>query len=483
MPKRITDSGEPPANGSRSQISDQNSAFKPNTSDSAGVSNSLNDSDHRPGTVRPLDAQKFLNVDQLEAYFRANLEETELNLDDLIQLENNLLSCDKPVIEKKPPFPAIDGRSIVSKPHGQENQCSKQKSSKSKFLAKRNRLRMNKEVLVSKGSTAVGATGKWIGQTSSVGSSSSSSPMLSPCSSASDECATSSVEIRLSALGSSNYSLCSSSPNVNDEPDRKMFSKRDDDRPGDLYADEMNAFVEMNGKKNDPQYELFDITRSMPSLDLIESINGSNLPRLLKQFDKQHSQPKLSDTFYQDCFEGQSNKSVHRPDESIADTSLSNNQKLIMTRFGFIKTCPAAKNLMLYGSSTCLNEDEQHAKSLSNKDCSSIDKENFFSVEGRPSEIGKKASISSMDLSAVKCAKPLILLPKPINQRSLSALTINCDTNRANKPFFCAACSSSLCKCKTKANSLLALNHQPSMRPKIPKKPFIEVSTVCFVSL
>lgn len=329
---------------------------------------------------------------------------------------------------------------------------------------------MNKEVLISSGSTVASATTKWIG--SSVGSSSSSSPMLSPCSSASDECATSSVELRLSNLGSlSTYSLCSSSPNVNDdrklfgEASSKMFSKCDGDRPDDFYDDD-----EMNGKKSpDKQYELFDITRSMPSLDLIESMNSSSLPRLLKQFDKQYSQPKLSDTFYPDYFDSQSaNKTVK--DDSIADASLSN-QKLIMTRFGFIKTCPAAKNLVLHNSSTCLNEDDQCTKSLTSR----FGKENSFAVETRPNRINKKTSTSSMDLGVKR--EVLHQLPRPINQRSLSALTINCDTNRANKSFFCGACSSNLCKCKTKAASLLALNHQPSMKPKIPKKPFVEVST------
>lgn len=522
MPNRITDRNERSysLNSSNSQTSKKQRESNP--SDQTGDPNSLSElftgdklnTGHSSHRAERFDNQKFLNIDQLEAYFKANLEEIELNLDDLIQLENNLVSGDKRVNESREYLPNIrspsnsehSGQSVLSnaqpstvyrscpslsKPSSQEHQCFKQKSSKSKFLAKRNRLRMNKEVLISNGSAA-GATGKWIGQTSSsVGSSSSSSPMLSPCSSASDECATSSVEMRLSNLGSlSTYSLCSSSPNVSDEHDdrklfdeqnTKMFSKRDSDRPDDFYNDDEmgGTFVEMTGKKsNDKQYELFDITRSMPSLDLIESINSSSLPRLLKQFDKQYSQPKLDDSFYQDYFESsnQNNKTVNRPEanDSIADSSLSNSQKLIMTRFGFIKTCPAAKNLVLHNSSGCLNEDEQCAKSLTSKD-SSTAVHSVGPLGSRPSEINRKMSLSSMDFGG---AKPLIQLPKPINQRSLSALTINCDTSRVNKPFTCAACSSTLCKCKAKANSLLALNHQPSMRPKIPKKPLLEVSTV-----
>ena len=493
MPNRITHRNERSSNSqtSHNQSESNRSDQANNPSDQTGsVNNSgelsssgkLNNTGHQE---EPLDNQKFLNIDQLEAYFKANLEEIEVNLDDLIQLENNLVNCDQPVNNERnirnqissDQQPSTIYRSCpsLSRLPSQESQCFKQKSSKSKFLAKRNRLRMNKEVLISNGAAA----GKWIGQTaSSVGSSSSSSPMLSPCSSASDECATSSVEMRLSNLGSlSNYSLCSSSPNVSDEhddrklfndPNAKMFSKRDGDRPDDFYNDDDETFELSAKKSTDKQYELFDITRSMPSLDLIESINSSSLPRLLKQFDKQYSQPKLNDSFYQDYFErNQNNKTVNRPEanDSITDTSLSSGQKMIMTRFGFIKTCPAAKNLVLHNSSGGLNEDELCAKSLTSKDSSTV------SHGSRPTEINRKTSLSTMDLGGTK---PLIA--KPINQRSLSALTINCDTNRVNKPFTCAACSSTLCKCKAKANSLLALNHQP-LKPKVPKKPLLEVST------
>lgn len=408
---------------------------------------------------------KFLNIDQLETYFKdSNLEEINLNLDDLIKLESNLKQH----------------RTSISHPSArQSNQCLK-KSPKSRFLAKRNSRqvnKMNKEVLINN---------KWtMGPTSSIGSMGSSPILLSPCSSSS-ECPASSVEMmRLSNLGSSlsTYSLCSrsSSSNALNENDEMVRKAIQDSVTDDFYNDEIAFSNEMTHKSSD-KYELFDITRSMPSLNLIESLNG-NLPRLLKQYDKQFdSQPKLYDAYYSH----KSIKPISRTDqinESTIndDASLTNSQKLIMTRFGFIRNVPAAKNLIMNSSLTFSNEDENDERAVKSMT-------NHHLIKEPHSNEMKKSSISSVDLSKPTINEQLNL-PKSIYQRSLSALTINCD-HRLNKTikYICTTCSSNQCKCKVKANSLLAINHQTALsippKPKLFKKPNLEVSCFyCYIFL
>lgn len=471
---------------------------------------------------------KLLSIDQLETYFKNNLEEIELDLNDLIKFENNLnyieqmkKSSNQLVIDNKNLFKDInnqlinnfknqtsinssrsnDSQSIslinsnselINKSSiNQTNQCLK-KSSKSKFLAKRNRLKMNKEILISNNInnsiSNISNANKWNGQTSL-----GSSPiLLSPCSSTSEECATSSVEMRLSNLGSSlsNYSLCSRS-SANEEENDLCEQKMQQDQTVDYYEDDEDEInYEMDNKKcNDKQnYDLFEITRSMPSLDLIESINNHSLPRFFKEFDKQYSQPKLSN-FNQPDYYHNSSQNKSTTNQNQVNDSVIDSQKLIKTRFGFIKNVPAAKNLILNNSSSYLNEneskDEFSAQSVINKERLMLIKEQNIINERLTineenlirHQSNKITSISSMDLSNKQINEQLINLPKPFNQRSLSALTINCDTNKLNSKqlkFLCPVCSSNLCKCKLKANSLLAVNQ--SSKPKLAKKPYLEVS-------